>query len=300
MDHYNYYEDKMEEFALKEKKIVKLSKLWLIIIGFLAASIVFNIFLKIRLTRVVEAKNAELLKTEKEIAEKLQVLKEFDAAKNNLQNLNNQKDELDKLITLKTSALENSENQNKILAKQIENIPDLKNEIADLKSERKKLYSQIAEMEQGDELTRQAFIDLQENYSGLPNDIKEKIEKSGHLKAYNIIVTPLRLHSGGKQVPTFKARKTHHFDITFDLIENVFAIPGEKHITATLISQGAQITYRRGISSEIIGSQTVNYDNSETQVNIRIDNTHKLGKGLYAITLLADNIPLATKKFELK
>jgi hypothetical protein len=142
-------------------------------------------------------------------------------------------------------------------------------------------------------------------------ELSEKMNQAAILKAYGVIVTPMKLKGGLKEEPTEKASRTDRLKICFTIAENPLIKTAKKIIYVRITRPDNVVVQKTRYDTFVYNGQAVPYSLREDieykgqAMNICVNWTKKdtdkaAMKGKYTITIITDDKEIGTGSFELK
>lgn len=177
------------------------------------------------------------------------------------------------------------------------------------------LYTVNRELQAENEKIRQDFRNEQSRSQGLVKDkeaLTEKVNQAAILRAYGIMVTPLKVKGGGsKEQPTDKASRTDRLKICFTIGENSLVKPGERTVYIRITRPDNVVVLKSKYDTFTFNGQTVPYSLRQTisyegkAMNLCVNWTKRSEdqpamKGKYTISIYAEDKEIGTGTFELK
>lgn len=143
-------------------------------------------------------------------------------------------------------------------------------------------------------------LEIQTNYNDTlvaqNKELARKVEIGGAINVENVEVTAMKMRSNGKYTETNKAQKTDAIKVSFRLLENLIAQPGDKEAFIVLKNPTGQVINAKGVFNLIDGSEKkytdqtiVNYENADLDVVMLVERKgDKYIKGNYPIEVYVE------------
>jgi hypothetical protein len=176
------------------------------------------------------------------------------------------------------------------------------------------LYTINRDLQVENEKIRQDFHNEQSKSRELVKDkeaLTEKVNQAAILRAYGIIVTPLKVKGGDKEQPTDKATRTDRLRICFTIGENPLIKSGEKIIYVRITRPDNVVVIKSKYDTFTFNGQTIPYSLRQDiayqgkAMNICLNWTKKdtdkpSMKGKYTVSVFSDDKEIGTGSFDLK
>lgn len=177
------------------------------------------------------------------------------------------------------------------------------------------LYNVNRELRAENEQIRSSFRQEQEKSSTLLKDkeaLTERVTSAAVLKAYGITAKPVK-GSGDREKDVEKARRVEKIKVCYTISENSLVNSGRKDIYVriaapdkTILARGVGDEYSFSYKGEILQysfKQTINYLNEAMNLcDYWVNRSEKdeLQKGVYVVTVYAEDSEIGQTTFELK
>ena len=138
-------------------------------------------------------------------------------------------------------------------------------------------------------------------------ELARKVEIGGAINVENVDVKAMKMRSNGKYTETNKAQKTDAIKVSFRLIENEIAEPGDKEAFIVLKNPGGQVINAKGTFEMQEGSEAkytdqtmVNYENADLDVVMLVERKgEKYVAGIYPIEVYVEGKLVGSANLEL-
>ena len=138
-------------------------------------------------------------------------------------------------------------------------------------------------------------------------ELARKVEIGGAINVENVDVKAMKMRSNGKYTETNKAQKTDAIKVSFRLIENEIAEPGDKEAFIVLKNPGGQVINAKGTFEMQEGSEAkytdqtmVNYENADLDVVMLVERKgEKYVAGVYPIEVYVEGKLVGSANLEL-
>jgi len=138
-------------------------------------------------------------------------------------------------------------------------------------------------------------------------ELARKVEIGGAINVENVVVTAMKMRSNGKYTETNKAQKTDAIKVSFRLLENEIAEPGDREAYIVLKNPGGMVINAKGTFMMIDGTEAkytdqtiVNYENADLDVVMLVERKgDKYEAGVYPIEVFVDGKPVGSANLEL-
>jgi len=177
------------------------------------------------------------------------------------------------------------------------------------------LYTVNRELQAENERIRlEVKTEQSKNYSLMKDkeELSEKMNQAAFIKAYDVTATAYKLKSGGnKEQVTDKASRTDRLRICFTISENPLVKAGKKIIYIRIQRPDNVVVIKSKYDTFVFNGQTLPYSIREDityqgkSLNLCVDWTKKDSdrpamKGLYVVTVFADDKEIGSGSFTLK
>lgn len=294
---------------MENKKEVKKNYL-IIAIAILLLSLIGNGIFLSKNNSLKNERNLAVLNADSLLSAKLQLNKQIDDAKSELESCMKQKNELNTV----NAELNNEIAKNRIeiekLSKDNASVGALRKKIKDAQKQKEECESKVNSLNQKIQELEGNISQLDKRNSDLTNEIselKKKLELAKEIKAKNIIVMNYRVVKS-KAKPTLKAKKVNRISATIELMENQLADAGNKKVYLVvysgnkILSDGMSHFTQKKSNGELPYSsiKDINYNNSDQKVIVNYDFAEKLSKGKYKVEVYVDGSLAGKTDFMLK
>jgi len=138
--------------------------------------------------------------------------------------------------------------------------------------------------------------------------LSKKVEIGGAMRVSSVKATAMRLRSNGKYSETNKAQKSDAIRVSFKLLENEIATPGEKQVYIVVknpkgvtISEKGKVALRDGSEVGYTDQTIADYKNADLNVVMFVDKVQqKFVKGVYTVMVYVDGKLVGASKLQLK
>jgi len=138
--------------------------------------------------------------------------------------------------------------------------------------------------------------------------LSKKVEIGGAMRINSVKAVAMRLRSNGKYSETNKAQKADAIRVTFKLLENEIATPGEKQVyitvvspTGKVVSENGKITLRDGTEVPYTEETVADYKNADLNIVLFVNKIQqKFVKGNYIVKVYTDGKLVGASKLQLK
>lgn len=138
-------------------------------------------------------------------------------------------------------------------------------------------------------------------------ELARKVEIGGAINVENVDVTAMKMRSNGKYTETNKAQKTDAIKVSFRLIENEIAEPGDKEAFIVLKNPGGQVINAKGTfimheggDAKYTDQTMVNYENADLDVVMLVERKgEKYVAGVYPIEVYVEGKLVGSANLEL-
>jgi len=154
-------------------------------------------------------------------------------------------------------------------------------------------------------------LEIQTNYNDTlvaqNMELARKVEIGGAINVENVQVTAMKMRSNGKYTETNKAQKTDAIKVSFRLLENEIAEPGDREAFIVLKNPGGQVINAKGTfmlgegnEAKYTDQTIVNYENADLDVVMLVERKgDKYEAGVYPIEVFVDGKLVGSANLEL-
>ncbi len=246
---------------------------------------------------------------------------EFDKKQAELDAMKGQNAELDSLLAIRQTELDETRQQIEALLKDKRELDKARSLIKNLRADNQKYLAQIDSLNNQVQfltlLSDSLSVDLQtvtEEKTQLLSEksfLAKKVELSTLLIPESVDASGIFMKSNDREVPTNKAKKTEKLKICFEVPENRGVDAGEKTFYLRILNpQGATIAVASegsGMFKTVEGNEMqyttmarFNYKNEKQRTCVLWSQTQAYGAGTYSIIFFQNGHELGTGSFELK
>ncbi len=298
----NYKEKRLErKFKTQQTTSIVLAVILLL-------SIIGNIFLFIRNSRISNEKEDIALEKRMIIEDKLAVEETNAQLQSEITTLKERINLLEEDVAFLELEIQTREARIARLSRQVFEKDELRQQIAELeevedeykkiKEEKQKLVTELESLKE--QLSRQ-----EEEYESLAG----KVEEATYLHAYSICVHNFRDRWLCRPVAMDVARRVDRTTVSFEINANIFVEPGEKNVYLLMIGPDENIinpsteTFtieETGVSSNYTRHTTIQYENQSVALNFTVEHDVNLDSGTYLMQVYIDGEDSGNKKFTLE
>lgn len=176
------------------------------------------------------------------------------------------------------------------------------------------LYTVNRELQAENDKISQDYKNEQSKNKSLVKDkeeLSEKMTQAALLKAYGVMITPIKLKGGLKEQPTDKASRTDRLRICFTIAENTLIKTGKKIIYVRITRPDNVVVTKSRYDVFVYNGQSIPYSLREDidykgqamnacVVWTKTDTDKPAMKGKYTITIISEEKEIGEGSFELK
>ncbi|CAM1334195.1 hypothetical protein [Tenacibaculum aestuariivivum] len=138
--------------------------------------------------------------------------------------------------------------------------------------------------------------------------LETKIADVAVVKTSTVKVIAMKERSSGKLTSTSRSNRTDAFKVNFDLLKNIVANSGEKHVYIQIADENKKVIASKGVTNlknggviQYTDSIEVNYNNDKLSlVSIILVNRDDINKGNYTVSTFVDGIYSASTILNLR
>lgn len=255
--------------------------------------------------------NAEKLKTEALLSQKLQLEKEMGQFRKELSLLNGQNGDLDRLLKETNQTLDNREQQIKRLAAENQSLLKYKKEVADLKKLKENFDNQVAALNADLTKLRHENLSLKTDHANAQNIIAGLQKENKTLKNNLDMAAAMANNSLSEAVKknnkmTVSARRARKIQLAFDIPQKSLSgldfritSPKDKVFTSGDGSISHKLVLNDGNPVASLDAQTGYYEISQRVVMEYAPKT-RMEKGIYKVDVYSQNTLIGRMQVKLK
>lgn len=300
--------------AENQKSEDKNRKLIILLAVLLGVSVIGNIYLVSRTSKVETQVDVEKAKVDSLNSFKRALENDFQAMTYELDQFKGKNIQLDSLLEKASGDITKQKMQIERLINENKDIDLLKRQLAEMKAIRDGYREQIETLIKENKELRFANINLSQevdNLSRTNEDMSQKVQLASELRTENISVEPIREKGRGKIEVTEKAKRVSKINTTFVIAENKVAPKGKREVVLRIIKPDGYVltdpnngsgtfTKEGGRSTDYTLLKNVDYNNQRTEVLFEWDQLVELTSGLYIAEIYVDGKLMGTNKFDLR
>lgn len=300
--------------AENQKSEDKNRKLIILLAVLLGVSVIGNIYLVSRTSKVETQVDVEKAKVDSLNSFKRALENDFQAMTYELDQFKGKNIQLDSLLEKASGDITKQKMQIERLINENKDIDLLKRQLAEMKAIRDGYREQIETLIKENKELRFANINLSQevdNLSRTNEDMSQKVQLASELRTENILVEPIREKGRGKIEVTEKAKRVSKINTTFVIAENKVAPKGKREVVLRIIKPDGYVltdpnngsgtfTKEGGRSTDYTLLKNVDYNNQRTEVLFEWDQLVELTSGLYIAEIYVDGKLMGTNKFDLR
>ncbi|MFM2134890.1 MAG: hypothetical protein RL021_290 [Bacteroidota bacterium] len=205
------------------------------------------------------------------VVERVNIEKELTDTKEELEKYRGISANLDSLLNEAQAKIEEQEKKIRTISGQASNYKELnaklKQQLADLQLLRDEYLGRIDSLLMANKQLQTEKEQLTTNLETVSKNLETTVATASVLKAEYVKATTFKRRDNGKYIETLLAKRTHKFDVCFDVLDNKIAKPGTRNVYMRITEPGGKPIGNKGTGSgsfKTSGGEEVMYAASTT------------------------------------
>lgn len=296
----------------QEKQEKKSNKTTILLMLLLFLSVGFNFYLFKNSSDkqvIIETKEVQM---DSMILVKVELDRELNDATEELHRYQGMYANLDSLLTIANSKIENQRKKINNLTKQAADVKILREQLEELKKLKDSLLDQVDNLILENKKLKVEKSNLEQTVSNLQSEKVElikQVDKASVLKIANIKATALKRKGSGKYVETPSSKRTKRVEVCCDILDNPVAKHGAKDVYLRIISPQGITLSMSDASFRIFGTNeesryssksSVDYNGEKMNTCLYWEQEERFDAGTYKVEVYCEGYLSGAGSFDLK